>query len=195
MQGHPCVPCLVSQSYPTLTLLTVAHQAPLFMGFSRQEYWNGFLCPPPGHLPHPGIEPVSPTALALQVDSQPRDPWESHAVHTLCAEERHREFSPCHMQTYSLSFHLYIFFLASLGFGLSPQSLVYSARCTSCLTRAAPLVVFHGVDFSSLCSTVNSSRSDFCLPDIWWNNLLGDHLLPLLLFWVCTILIPLPFVR
>ena len=33
------------------------------MGFPRQEYWNGLLCPPPGDLPHPGIEPSSP-ALA-----------------------------------------------------------------------------------------------------------------------------------
>ena len=38
---------------------TVVHQAPLFMGFSRQEYWSGLPCPPPGDLPDPGIEPVS----------------------------------------------------------------------------------------------------------------------------------------
>ena len=35
---------------------TVAHQAPLSMGRSRQEYWRGLLCPPPGYLPDPGIE-------------------------------------------------------------------------------------------------------------------------------------------
>ena len=40
-------------------LWTVALQAPLSMGFSRQEYWNGFPCPPPGDLPNPGTEPVS----------------------------------------------------------------------------------------------------------------------------------------
>ena len=39
-----------------LTLWTVAHQAPLSMGFSRQEYWSGLPCPPPGDLPDPGIE-------------------------------------------------------------------------------------------------------------------------------------------
>ena len=39
---------------------TVAHQAPLSMGFSRQEYWSGLPCPPPGDLPNPGIEPRSP---------------------------------------------------------------------------------------------------------------------------------------
>ena len=42
-----------------VTLWTVAHQAPLSMGFSRQEYWSGFLCPLPGDLPNPGIEPTS----------------------------------------------------------------------------------------------------------------------------------------
>ena len=35
---------------------TVAHQAPLSMGLSRQEYWSGVPCPPPGDLPNPGIE-------------------------------------------------------------------------------------------------------------------------------------------
>ena len=40
--------------------------APLSMGFSRQEYWGGLPCPPPGDPPDPGIEPKSP---ALQVDS------------------------------------------------------------------------------------------------------------------------------
>ena len=39
---------------------TVARQAPLSMGFSRQEHWSGLLCPPPGDLPDPGMEPESP---------------------------------------------------------------------------------------------------------------------------------------
>ena len=42
------------------TLWTVARQAPLFMGFSRQEYWSGLPFPSPGDLPNPGIEPRSP---------------------------------------------------------------------------------------------------------------------------------------
>ena len=53
------------------TLWTVAHQAPLSMGFSRQEYWSGLPCPPPGDLPDPGIKPISPAAPALQADSLP----------------------------------------------------------------------------------------------------------------------------
>ena len=41
------------------------HQGPLFMGFSRQEYWSGWPCPPPGDPPDPEIEPASPMSLAL----------------------------------------------------------------------------------------------------------------------------------
>ena len=48
------------QSCPALvTPWTVFRQAPLSMGFSRQEYWSGLPCPPPGDLPDPGIEPAS----------------------------------------------------------------------------------------------------------------------------------------
>ena len=42
-----------------VTPWTVAHQAPLSMGFFRQEYWSGMPCPPPGDFPSPGIEPAS----------------------------------------------------------------------------------------------------------------------------------------
>ena len=46
-------------------LWTVAHRASLSLGFSRQEYWSGLSCPPPGDLPNPGIEPVSLMSPAL----------------------------------------------------------------------------------------------------------------------------------
>ena len=48
---------------------TVAHQALLSIGFSKQKYWSGLPCPALGDLPDPGIEPESPTTPALQVDS------------------------------------------------------------------------------------------------------------------------------
>ena len=51
------------------TLWIVACQSPLSIGFSRQEYWKGLLCPPPGDLPDPGIEPAFPAAPALRKDS------------------------------------------------------------------------------------------------------------------------------
>ena len=51
------------------TLWTVACQAPLSMGLSRQEYWSGLPFPSPGDLPNPAIETASPVAPALQADS------------------------------------------------------------------------------------------------------------------------------
>ena len=71
--------CLLLSSQPDpshlmlhVRLLTAppaaAHQAPLSMAFTRQEYWSGQPFPPPGDPPDPGIEPASPVAPALQVD-------------------------------------------------------------------------------------------------------------------------------
>ena len=48
------------------SLWTKACQAPLSMGFSRQEYWTGWPCPPPRNLPDPGIEPVSLVSPTLE---------------------------------------------------------------------------------------------------------------------------------
>ena len=48
-----------------MTLWTIIHQAPLSAGFSRQEYWSGLLCPPPGDLPDLEIEPLSLMSPAL----------------------------------------------------------------------------------------------------------------------------------
>ena len=64
--------CLVAQSCLTLcNLWALAHQAPLSMEFSRQEYWSGLSFPSPGDRPHPWINPTSP---ALQADSLPSKP-------------------------------------------------------------------------------------------------------------------------
>ena len=54
-----------------VTLWTVGHQAPLSMGFPRQEYWSGLQCLSPGALPNPGIEPTSPTLLADSLTTGP----------------------------------------------------------------------------------------------------------------------------
>ena len=67
----------VAQSCPTLCD-PVDYQAPLSVGFSRQEYWSGLPFPSPGDLPDPGIEPRSPTLEADALTSEPpsveRDP-------------------------------------------------------------------------------------------------------------------------
>ena len=74
---------IVNNNYAVLVLMllsrvqlfatpwTVAHQAPLSMGFSRQEYWSGVPYPPPGDPPNPGMEARSST---LQADSLPSEP-------------------------------------------------------------------------------------------------------------------------
>ena len=64
---HPlsCVPLFV-------TPWTVAHQAPLAMGFSRQEYWSGLQFLPPGDLPRPEIKPRSPALLVDFLQSEPQ---------------------------------------------------------------------------------------------------------------------------
>ena len=56
---------LLSRVQLYATPWTVAFQAPLSMGLSRQEYWSGLPCPPPGDLPNPGIERVSLISPAL----------------------------------------------------------------------------------------------------------------------------------
>ena len=63
-----CFCCLcskVSRVQFFATLWTVIHQAPLSMGFSRQEYWSGSPCPPPADLSDPGIKPAFLKSPAL----------------------------------------------------------------------------------------------------------------------------------
>ena len=54
-----------------VTPWTAAYQAPLSMGFSRQEYWRGLPFPSPGDLPNPGIKPRSPALEADALTSEP----------------------------------------------------------------------------------------------------------------------------
>ena len=70
---HACVQSRFS-CVNSVTLWTVARQAPLSMGFSRREYWSGLPCPPPGDLPDPGIELTSLMSPALQAGSLPLAP-------------------------------------------------------------------------------------------------------------------------
>ena len=66
--------CVFSHSVVSWLLVTpwtVAHQTSLSMGFSRQECWNGLPFPPPRYLPHPGIEPTSPTLAGRFFTTEP----------------------------------------------------------------------------------------------------------------------------
>ena len=93
------------------TLWAVAHQASLFMGFSRQDYWSGLPCPPPGDLPDPGTEPASLMSPALAgglfTTSATR---EAPALYA----SMHK-----HVSTYTYTFtypHIYIYAHTSMGF-------------------------------------------------------------------------------
>ena len=63
--------CVLSCVQLFVTPWTIAHQDPLSMTFSRQEYWSGLPFPTPWDIPDPGIEHMSPESLALQADSLP----------------------------------------------------------------------------------------------------------------------------
>ena len=62
---------LAAQLWLSVIPQTVAHQAPLSMEFSRQEYWSGFLVPSLGDLPNPEIKTGSPTLKANSLPSEP----------------------------------------------------------------------------------------------------------------------------
>ena len=73
---YVCMLSCFSRVWLFATISAVAHQASLSMGFSRQEYWSGLLCPPPGDLPDPGIEPASPSLLSsLPLRQQGSPSW------------------------------------------------------------------------------------------------------------------------
>ena len=64
--------CLsLSRVWLFVTPRTVAHQAPLSMEFSREEYWSGLPCPSPGDLPKPGVKPGFPALKADSLLSEP----------------------------------------------------------------------------------------------------------------------------
>ena len=78
---HKCACAESLQSCPTfLSLWTIVRQVPLSMGFSRQEYWNGFSCPPPGDLPNPAIkaETLMPPASSARYFTTSAT-WEAHS--------------------------------------------------------------------------------------------------------------------
>ena len=94
------------QSCPALchSLWTVARQALLSMGFSRQEHWSGLPCPPPGHLPNTGVKPTSlmcpavadrffttgATSEALRV----RGPQQTRTIFSVSVLQQVLQFSP-----------------------------------------------------------------------------------------------------
>ena len=95
------------------TIWTIACQASLSMGFSRQKYCSGFPCPSPGGLPNPAIEPMSFMSPALgRQHLLTSATWEAPNLHSLCLKikgcelNHHNSFQPilkfCEIVVYSL---------------------------------------------------------------------------------------------
>ena len=103
--------CLVTQSCPTLWLHGVEPtRLPCLWGFSRQEYWSGLPCPPPGDLPNPGIEPRSSSLQADSLPSRPPGKPKNTGVGGLCllqgifqTQELNRGLLHCRWILYQLS--------------------------------------------------------------------------------------------
>ena len=72
---------VLSHVWPFATPCTVPYQAPLSMGFWRQEYWSGMPFPPPGNLPNPEIKPGSPATPALAVNAFTTEPPGNPHIH------------------------------------------------------------------------------------------------------------------
>ena len=82
---HVCVLSWFSHVQLFATPWTAAHQVSMSMESSRQEYWSGLPCPPPGDLSDPSLEPISPASPALQTDTfttePPGSPYSPIRVH------------------------------------------------------------------------------------------------------------------
>ena len=72
--------CVLSHIRLFVALWTVAHQAPLFMGFLRQEYWSGLPCPPPGDLPDPGSKLASNASCIDRQIFHTSTTWETQLI-------------------------------------------------------------------------------------------------------------------
>ena len=70
-----------------MTPWTVAHQGPLSMAFSRQEYWSGLPCPLPADLPYPGIKPIDPALAGGFVTTNAAREAPAQALQTVSAQK------------------------------------------------------------------------------------------------------------
>ena len=112
----------------------VAYQAPMSMGFSRQEYWSGLPFPSPGYLPDPGIEPRSATLEADTLTSEP--PREAH-YHIMTP------FIPNYPMRSALSevnvVTLAFFWLVSMVYSFPSFYFLFLLATESCLTFCDPM--------------------------------------------------------
>ena len=117
---------------------TVAHQSPLLVEFSRQNYWSGLPFPTPGNLPNPGIEPASPVSPELQVDSLPLSHWRSPMTVIIMLiriiKEGRRKLLELMAQAFSNTFmNIFIFIPKPIKLcTLNSYSFLYKKRFVTC---------------------------------------------------------------
>ena len=100
-----------------VTPWTVAHQAPLSMGFSRQEHWGGLPFPFPGDLPNPGIEPASLVSPALPAGSLPlASPGKPRSKAALRKREGQKMWETKAPLTYSITLNTKYLLSSILGY-------------------------------------------------------------------------------
>ena len=119
---------LFSRVWLFVTPWTIAHQAPLSMGFSRQEYWSGFPYPSPGNLTDPGIKATSPTSPALTLFTTSLT-WEASQRCWICLLP---SLWCWHHESLSLSLSLSLFL--SLSLSLSIYIYIYISQITKLYT-------------------------------------------------------------
>ena len=111
--------CLVTSCLTLASPWTAACQAPLFMGFPRQEYWSGLPFPSPGDLTHPGIEPMSPAGESLPL-SHLGSPFSSqHLLSITMRHEMSKRKEACRELPIQSIFNLFIRWLWHIFLPLS----------------------------------------------------------------------------
>ena len=143
---------LVAQSHLTLCdPWPAARQAPLSMGFSRQEYWRGLPCPPPGDLPNPGIEPRSP---ALQADSLPTEPPGKHRrlcyMHIKATPEHSRALSTAGSSSVNICSLFVCSFLGATKADVTTKGRKHRIDTNLCWGKSDVLTVFFS-ELSKVC--------------------------------------------
>ena len=164
-----CVLRHVSRVWLFATPWTIFHQAPLSMGFSRQEYWRGSPCPPPGDLPDPGIEPTFLMSPALAVT---RTWYNLHKFNLYWVPESDAAciFWP---RSSHLSFHYFISSLSLLSFlNMNvPAALLQSSICPTCKIQDNLISGFLIISAKSFLSSKVKFTSSLEHEHHWWTTI------------------------
>ena len=146
----PFAPCMSYAVFSHVRLFaaswTVAHQAPLSMGFSRQGYWNGLPLPSPGNLPDPGIKPTSRVSCIGRQILYHWATWEAfilHGTHKMWWPDLFLSFLPLHIALPAnfLQFSRFVQFLLFEAFSLPICQAFYHSSNFACVSPTLQMVL------------------------------------------------------